>query len=69
MRKRIILTGIVLAAAASGGWYYYENYYKGKSAQTSSVERSVYINKVSDIRDQGALEIRTRLVGVVDPQE
>lgn len=69
MRKRIVLTGIVLAAAAAGGWYYYENYYKGESAQTASVEGSVYMNKVSDIMDQGALGIKTRLVGVVDPQE
>ena len=40
-----------------------------KLASAESAEGSVYMSKVSDIMDQGALGIKTRLVGVVDPQE
>lgn len=70
MRKRIGLIGLVLVAAAAGGWYYYKNYYnKDASAGTESAEGSVYMSSVSDIMDQGALGVKTRLIGVVDPQE
>ena len=70
MRKRTVLIGLVLIAAAGGGLYYYKNYYtQEKSASAESAEGSVYMSKVSDIMDQGALGIKTRLVGVVDPQE
>lgn len=70
MRKRTVLIGLVLIAAAGGGWYYYKNYYnQEKLASAESAEGSVYMSKVSDIMDQGALGIKTRLVGVVDPQE
>ena len=66
MRKRTVLIGLVLIAAAGGGWYYYN---QEKLASAESAEGSVYMSKVSDIMDQGALGIKTRLVGVVDPQE
>lgn len=71
MRKRTVLIGLVLVAAtAGGGWYYYKNYYnKGNASATESADGSVYMSKVSDIMDQGALGIKARLVGVVDPQE
>ena len=70
MKKRTVLIGLVLIAAAGGGLYYYKNYYnQEKSASAESAEGSVYMSKVSDIMDQGALGIKTRLVGVVDPQE
>ena len=70
MRKRTVLIGLVLIAAAGGGWYYYKNYYnQEKLASAESAEGSVYMSKVSDIMDQGALGVKTRLVGVVDPQE
>ena len=70
MRKRTVLIGLVLIAAAGGGLYYYKNYYnQEKTASAESAEGSVYMSKVSDIMDQGALGIKTRLVGVVDPQE
>lgn len=70
MKKRTVLIGIVLLAAAGGGWYYYKNYYeKADSVQTQTAEGSVYMSQVSDIMDQGALGMSTRLVGVVDPQE
>ena len=56
--------------AAGGGWYYYKNYYnQEKTVSAESAEGSVYMSKVSDIMDQGALGVKTRLVGVVDPQE
>lgn len=71
MRKRTVLIGLVLVAAvAGGGWYYYKNYYnKNATSATESADGSVYMSKVSDIMDQGALGVKTRLVGVVDPQE
>ena len=70
MRKRTVLIGLVLVAAvAGGGWYYYKNYYNRAVSSTESADGSVYMSKVSDIMDQGALGIKTRLVGVVDPQE
>ena len=70
MRKRTVLIGLVLIAAAGGGWYYYKNYYnQEKTVSAESAEGSVYMSKVSDIMDQGALGVKTRLVGVVDPQE
>lgn len=70
MKKRTVLIGLVLIAAAGGGLYYYKNYYnQEKTASAESAEGSVYMSKVSDIMDQGALGIKTRLVGVVDPQE
>ena len=67
MRKRTVLIGLVLIAAAGGGWYYYKNYYNQE--KSASAEGSVYMSKVSDIMDQGALGIKTRLVGVVDRHE
>ena len=46
-----------------------KHYNQEKLASAESAEGSVYMSKVSDIMDQGALGIKTRLVGVVDPQE